>query len=397
MKNGGALPDLPLLSLPMVAITTAQFLSALADNALLIAAIALLKTESHADLIPWLQESFIVPYIALAPFAGPIADSFPKGRVMFSGNALKLAGASFILAGVNPLLGYALAGIGATIYSPAKYGILTQLFNAGKLIRANGVLEGSTIAAILLGVVAGGVLADRSVNLALMAVVTLYVLAAGANLLIPHLSPERSLSRTSLSVLIKDFLAALTTMATNRDARFSLIGSSIFWGAGAALRLLLFAWVPIALGIADNQTPSLLMAALSIGIVLGALGAGGFITITTVNRALIGGLLLGPLVLAMAYSAAMALTVILLILIGACGGILVVPLNALLQERGHQTIGAGRAVAVQNLFENLSMLLFVGLYAGMQSAGIAVIPTAAMLGTLLFAGLLALSTWRLKK
>ncbi len=396
MKNSGTMPDLPLLSLPITAVMVAQFLSAFADNALLIAAIALLKTQNDASSIPWLQESFVVPYILLAPFAGPIADSFPKGRVLFGGNALKLAGASLILAGINPLFGYALAGVGATIYSPAKYGILTQLFDARKLVRANGMLEGSTIAAILLGTVSGGILADHSVNLALITVVVLYVMAAAANLLIPRLPPEHPFSQFRSSVLVRDFFSAVATLTANRDARFSLIGTSAFWGAGAALRLLLFAWVPVVLGIVDNQTPPLLIAALSIGIVFGALAAGGFITLTSVNRALLGGLLLGPLIIALAYSSAMAPAVILLVLIGTCGGIFAVPLNALLQQRGHESTGAGHAVAVQNLFENLSMLLFVGFYAGMQASRIAAVTSVAAFGVLLCGGLLILAIWRLR-
>ena len=397
MKPVGHSLNLPLLSLPMTAVLTAQFLSALADNALLIAAIALLKAESHADLIPWLQESFVLPYILLAPFAGPIADSLPKGHVMFGGNALKFLGAGLILAGTHPLVGYALVGVGATIYSPAKYGILAQLFDAEKLVRANGILEGSTIAAILLGAVAGGVLADRSVHLALIAIVMLYLFAAGANLLIPRLPPEHPLGHNRPSVLVKDFVSALSTLIANRDARFSLVGTSMFWGTGTALRLLLFVWVPVALGIMGNQTPSLLMAVLSVGIVFGALAAGAFITLATVNRTLIGGLLLGPLILSLAYLSSMTPTVILLVLVGICGGMFAVPLNALLQERGHQTIGAGRALAVQNLFENLSILLFVGFYAGMQGVGVAVVPTVAILGALLFVGLSAISIWRLKR
>ena len=396
MKNSGSSPDLPLLSLPMAAVMTAQFLSAFADNALLIAAIALLKARNETGLIPGLQESFIVPYILLAPFAGPLADSFPKGRVMFGANALKLAGTALILAGTHPLIGYALVGIGAALYSPAKYGILTQLFSAAKLVRANGMLEGSTIAAILLGTVSGGLLADHSVNLALIAVTMLYVLAAAANLLIPRLSPEHPLSQFRPSILLRDFFSALATLTANRDARFSLLGTSVFWGAGAALRLLLFAWVPIALGILDNQTPSYLIAALSIGIVAGALSAGGFIALASVNRALLGGLMLGPLIIAFAYSSSMATAAIWLVLIGACGGIFAVPLNALLQERGHNSTGTGHAVAAQNLFENLSMLLFVGLYAGMQASRLTPVTATTTFGGLLCGGLFALSAWRLR-
>lgn len=389
--------NLPLFSLPMAALLAAQFLSALADNALLVVAIALIKQQGSNGLVPLLQEFFVIPYILLAPFVGPFADSLPKGRVMFIGNALKFSGACLMYGGTNPLLSYGLVGIGATAYSPAKYGILTQFFSAAKLVRANGMLEGSTIVAILLGVVLGGKMADRSLDTAFVGIIVLYALAASANLLIPRLPPEHRLDTLRPAVLVRDFVGALRILFGNRDTRFSLIGTSLFWGSGTTLRLLLFAWVPVALAIDNNGTPANLMGVVSVGIVVGASLASWLINLEKVNRALIGGLLLGPLVIGLAFVHDMTTCVILLVSIGASGGLFVVPLNALLQERGHENVGAGHALAVQNLCENTVMLLFIGLYSFTTHAGVPVIPTVAGFGVVVAVGIAILAGARLRR
>lgn len=388
--------DLPLLSLGMMAVLAAQFLSALADNAILIAAIAIVKAQGLARLVPLLQESFVVPFILLAPFVGQFADRFPKGRVMFTGNLLKLLGALGMTLGINPLTAYGVIGIGAAMYSPAKYGILAQMFGPAKLVRANGMMEGSTIVAILLGVLLGGWLADRSLQLAFTGVMLAYGLAAAANLLIPRLPPENPQAGFHPWHLLRRFAAALATLFGNRDARFSLLGTSIFWGSGTTLRLMLFAWVPAVLLIADNQTPANLMGVVSVGIVAGAAAAGMWVTLASVNRALIGGLLLGPVILALAFVTNFATAVVCMALIGACGGLFVVPLNALLQERGHQSIGAGNALAVQNFAENLAMLFFVGMYSAAVWAGAKVSVTAAAFGLLLVVLIALLALYRLR-
>ena len=228
-----------LFSRGMLAVLVAQFVSALADNALLFAAIALLKSQMAADWqIPMLQEFFVVAFIILAPFVGPFADTWPKGRVMLVANGLKFIGAAAMLAGLHPLLAYGMVGIGAAAYSPAKYGILSELVTADKLVQANSLMEGSTIVAILLGAVLGGLLADHSVSGALTAVAACYLLAAAANLLIPRLAPAHVLEHFSPKVLVKDFMHVLRTLFGNADARFSLIGTGIFWGAGSTLRFL---------------------------------------------------------------------------------------------------------------------------------------------------------------
>ncbi len=391
-----AILDIGLVSAPMAAVLLAQFLSALADNALLIAAIAIVKEHGAQRLVPVLQEFFVIPFILLAPFVGSIADAWPKGRVMFAANTLKLVGALMMWLGASPLTSYAIVGVGAAAYSPAKYGILAQLFRPDRLVRANGLLEGSTIAAILLGVVVGGWLADVSLDTALAGAAGCYLAAAAANLFIPLLAPEHRLEFWNVVCLITDFARSAKTLFVDRDGRFTLLGTSIFWGSGTTLRLLLFAWVPAALGVTDNQTPANLMGVVSIGIVFGAAAAGLWVRLGTVNRSLVAGLLLGPLVIALAQVNTLGAAALLLGAIGFCGGFFVVPLNALLQERGHQMIGAGHALAVQNFFENAMMLSFVGLYSVAAGSGVPAIHSTLGFGVMLLACVLLVAVWRLR-
>lgn len=387
--------DIPLLSAGMMAVLTAQFFSALADNAILIAAIAIVKTQGLANLIPMLQESFVIPFILLAPFVGQLADRFPKGRVMLASNMLKFSGALLMMLGVNPLTAYGLIGIGAAMYSPAKYGILSQMFNEASLVRANGMMEGSTIVAILLGVVLGGWLSDHSLTWAFAAVLSAYGLAAFANLFIPRLPAENTDASFHPWLLLKKFFSALSLLFKNPDSRFSLIGTSVFWGSGSTLRLLLFAWVPAALLITDNQTPANLMGVLSIGIVAGAAMAGAWVSLANVNRALLGGLLLGPIILLLAFVSTLTTAMICMVTIGVCGGLFAVPLNALLQERGHKTIGAGSALAVQNFVENITMLLFVGAY-GLAATALPVATTIIIFGVVMLAAIGTLAAFRFR-
>ncbi|MFA7241436.1 MAG: lysophospholipid transporter LplT [Sulfuricellaceae bacterium] len=386
-----------LISRGMSATLIAQFFSALADNALLFAAIALLKSMHAPDWqMPLLQEFFAVAFILLAPFVGPFADSWPKGRVMLAANAMKLAGAVAMLFGLHPLLAYNLVGIGAAAYSPAKYGILSELVSADKLVKANSMMEGSTIVAILLGAVLGGILADRSAHVALAGVAACYLVAGGANLLIPKLPAAHPLATFAPIALIKDFWGALLALVKNPDARFSMLGTSVFWGAGSTLRFLLVAWAPIALAVANNSTAANLSGVVAIGIALGAATAAKFVTLKTINRALPAGILIGLLIPVFAHAASLPVAVILLVLIGACGGFYVVPLNALLQERGHETVGAGHAIAVQNVFENLAMIVMVGLYTLMVKAGMEVVASASLFGLVVFGAIGGLAWLRVR-
>jgi LPLT family lysophospholipid transporter-like MFS transporter len=382
MKEPGA--SATLWSRGMIAVLAAQFLSALADNALLFGALALLRTDHYpAWTAPLLQEFFVGAYIILAPFVGPFADSLPKGRVMLIANALKLAGALGMCLGLNPFLAYGLVGVGAAAYSPAKYGILSELTSADQLVKANGLMESSTIAAILAGAIAGGMLADWSVTVALVVVTACYGAAAVANLLIPLLPPAHRLERVSLAAILRDFIAAVRTLVRLPDTRFSMVGTSLFWGAGSTMRFLLVAWVPVALGIASNRMPAFLNAAVAVGIVAGAGLAAKFVTLEKAQRALPAGVLIGAAVCAMAFTSSLPAAFALMALVGACGGFFVVPLNALLQERGHASVGAGHAIAVQNLAENTAMLVLIGLYTLVDRAGAPAGATAAGFGAAL--------------
>ncbi len=386
---------LRLASLPMAALLSAQFVSALADNVLFILVLALIRDAGGNGMIPLVQEFFVFAFILLAPFVGPFADSQPKGRVMMLANGIKFLGAAFILAGGNPLLGYAIVGAGAAAYSPAKYGILTQYFEPEKLVKANGWLEGSTIAAILLGVVLGGYLADHDLRLALWIAPGLYVLAALLNLLIPKLPPENPLQHFRAAHFLNAFWNDVRTLFRIPDARFSLLGTGMFWASGATLRLLLFAWVPAALLINDTQTPANLMGVVSIGIVLGAALAGVMVKLDNANRALAGGVLLGPLILALAFQDSLTTSQLLLAAIGLAGGYFAIPLNALLQETGHETIGAGRALAVQNFTENGFMLLMVGLYYAVARFDLDAQQLTAVFGGVMLLGMTWLAVARL--
>ena len=382
----------------MMAVMISQFISALADNALLFVAIAVLRSRQAPEWqLPLLQEAFVIAFILLAPFVGPFADAIPKGRAMLFANCMKMIGSIFMYFGLHPLLAYNLVGIGAAAYSPAKYGILRELVGPEKLVKANSLMEGSTIVAILLGAVLGGFLADWSVLGAQVVIIACYLLAALFNLLIPRLPPAYPLVRLSLVALVKDFRVAVFTLLRNRDARFSLLGTGVFWGAGSTLRFLLVAWVPVVLIITDNTTPAALSGVVAIGIAFGAIAAARLVTLDSINRVLPAGIAIGLLIIVFTHVTSMPMAIAMLMLIGACGGFYVVPLNALLQERGHETVGVGHAIAVQNFFENLSMLLMVGFYVSLTKSGIPVIANGTGFGALVLISIILLSWWRMSK
>jgi len=379
-----------LASRGLIAVYFSQALSAFADNALLIIAIALLKNVNLSDQAPWLQAGFVLPFILLAPFLGVLADSLPKGRVMLLGNTIKLLGTTLVLFTPFTLMGYGLVGVGAAVYSPAKYGILGQLVTSDKLVKANGWMEGSTLVAILLGVVVGGILADWSLQNALWLVLSLYALAMIINLAIPPLSIERAYRGESVWCLTVSFISQARQLWRIPNARLSLTGTSLFWAMGSSLRLMLFAWVPIALLVEDNQLPATLMGVVSIGIILGAGLVSWRLQLHNAKLALWGGLALAPLLFALAFTNHLMIAIVLLVALGIAGGWFVVPLNALLQQQGHQSIGTGRALAVQNLFENAGMFLAVSLY-GLLSSYLSITLIIILFATLFGANLLILS------
>ncbi len=385
----------PLMSRGMIAVIIAQFFSAFGDNALLFATLAVLKSQFYPDWSqPVLQMLFVAAYILLAPFVGQVADSMAKGRVMMLANSLKLLGALVICFGFNPFLGYTLVGAGAAAYSPAKYGILGEITHGEKLVKANGLMEGSTIAAILLGSVAGGMLADWHLLAALGICALTYGIAVVANLFIPKLQAARPGQSWQLGMMVRSFFSAAALLWRDAETRFSLLGTSLFWGAGVTLRFLLVLWVPVALGISDNTTPTTLNAMVAIGIVIGATAAAKLVTLETVRRCMPAGVLIGVMVVVFALQHSLLNAYLVLMLIGALGGFFVVPLNALLQARGKESVGSGNAIAVQNLGENSAMLIMLGLYTLAIKAGAPAVATGVGFGVLFALAIALLWLWR---
>lgn len=385
----------PLMSRGMIAVIIAQFFSAFGDNALLFATLAVLKSQFYPDWSqPVLQMLFVAAYILLAPFVGQVADSMAKGRVMMLANSLKLLGALVICFGFNPFLGYTLVGAGAAAYSPAKYGILGEITHGEKLVKANGLMEASTIAAILLGSVAGGMLADWHLLAALGICALTYGIAVVANLFIPKLQAARPGQSWQLGMMVRSFFSAAALLWRDAETRFSLLGTSLFWGAGVTLRFLLVLWVPVALGISDNTTPTTLNAMVAIGIVIGAAAAAKLVTLETVRRCMPAGVLIGVMVVVFALQHSLLNAYLVLMLIGALGGFFVVPLNALLQARGKESVGSGNAIAVQNLGENSAMLIMLGFYTLAIKAGAPAVATGVGFGVLFALAIALLWLWR---
>jgi len=383
----------------------AQFFSALADNALLIAAIAALRDmQAPAEYEPLLKTFFTVSYVALAAFVGAFADSMPKGRVMLISNTIKIAGCSMMFFGAHPLLAYAVVGLGAAAYSPAKYGILTEYLPHRLLVVANGWIEGLTVGAIILGVVIGGTLIDPAVSqrlldlglpligsagdMAVAAIVLLYLLAALFNLYVPDTGVDHKPLKKNPLYLIHEFGHCLTLLWRDRLGQISLAVTTLFWGAGATLQFLVIKWAEVALHF-DLSQSSMLQGVVAVGVAAGAIIAARFITLRKSVRVIPLGIAMGIVVLSMNFVHHLWLAIPLLILIGALSGFFVVPMNALLQHRGHILMGAGHSIAVQNFNENLSILMMTGLYYLMIRMDLSIYWILALFG-LFVSGLMTL-------
>ena len=363
-------------------IMAAQFFSALADNALLIIAIAALREmQAPAAYEPLLKTFFTFSYVALAAFVGAFADSMPKWRVMFISNAIKVIGCSMMFFDVHPLIAYAVVGLGAAAYSPAKYGILTEYLPHRLLVVANGWIEGLTVGAIILGVVIGGALIQPSVaqnllsfnfplidtgidttsEMALLFVAVFYLLASAFNLYIPETGVDHKALHSNPWYLIREFNHCLTLLWRDRLGQISLAVTTLFWGAGATLQFIVIKWAEVSLHL-DLSKSSMLQGVVAVGVALGAVGAARAITLRKSVRVIPLGIAMGIIVLAMNFVHQVWIAVPLLIIIGALSGYFVVPMNALLQHRGHILMGAGHSIAVQNFNENLSILIMTGFY-----------------------------------
>ena len=390
-------------------IMAAQFFSSLADNALLVAAIELLKsTSAPAWQMPALGPMFALFYVILAPFVGAFADAVPKGRVMFVANTIKVVGCLMMLFGSHPLLAYAVVGLGAAAYSPAKYGILTELLPPSQLVKANGWVEGLTITSIILGIVLGGQLVgpklspyllgldmpmittsvDTPPEAAIAAMIIVYIIAAIFNLYIPRTeSPLQPLAHSPLA-LVRDFSQCNAKLWADKLGQISLATTTMFWGVGGNLRIIVFPWAAAALGYTTTQASSL-AGVVSVGVAVGAVWASMRMRLDKATGVIPLGIAMGLLVVGLNVIRDVWVAVPFLLLLGAAGGYLVVPMNALLQHRGHNLMGAGRSIAVQNFNEQACILGLGAFYTGMTKLGLSAFTAIAVFG-LVVAGTMAL-------
>ena len=384
-------------------IMAAQFFSSLADNALLIAAIALMfELNGPAWMTPLLKFFFTVSYVALAAFVGAFSDAMPKGKVMFLTNLVKITGCVMMffydymqLPGIAPyvpvLLAYAVVGLGAAAYSPAKYGILTELLPPQQLVIANGWIEGLTVASIILGTVLGGALIspkvsalllsidvpsihsdiDTPAEAAILVIAAFYLLAAGFNLFIPDTGARYEKHNANPLLVVRDFVFCMTTLWKDKLGQISLAVTTLFWGAGATLQFIVLKWAEVHLGLPLDRG-AVLQGVTALGIALGAVLAARCVPLKKSLSVLPVGVAMGAVVISLIFVSWLPLVFTLLILVGAMAGFFEVPMNALLQHRGHVLLSAGHSIAVQNFNENLSILFMLALYAAMIKADVGI-------------------------
>ncbi len=393
-------------------IMSAQFLSSLADNALFVAAVQLLRSSQAPE---W-QQAALVPmfalfYVVLAPFVGAFADSMPKGRVMLLSNFVKVAGCLLMLFGTHPLMAYAIVGLGAAAYSPAKYGILTELLPASQLVKANGWIEGLTIASIILGVLLGGQLVgpmlspkllsfdlpfittsiDTAPEAAILVLIFVYFSAAWFNTHIPLTGAQMRPMPKRLITLLPDFWACNTLLWRDRLGQISLAATTLIWGVAGNLRFIVLAWAAAALGYSVTQA-SALQGVVAIGMAVGAVVASMRMRLEDGPRVITLGIGMGLLIIMLIFIDNVWVAAPFLILLGALGGFLVVPMNALLQHRGHNLMGAGRSIAVQNFNEQACILALGAAYSFSTGMGLPTFGAITAFG-LLIAGFM----WLIKR
>ena len=397
------------MNLGFYIIMAAQFFSSLADNALLVAAIALLiQSDSPGWLTPYLKFFFVISYVVLAPYVGAFADRLPKGHVMLVSNAIKIVGCAMMLFNVNPLVAYAVVGLGAAAYSPAKYGILTEYLPPTKLVMANGWIEGLTVASIILGTVLGGVLINARVSglllnidlpfietsidtpaeAAISLIVFIYAVAAFFNFYVPGTGvPLKKLPANPVDTLV-DFFACFKRLWADRLGQISLAVTTLFWGAGATLQFIVIEWAKHNLGF-DLSRASILQGVVAFGIALGAVIASARVRLDQSIKVIPLGIAMGLIVPVMIFVHSIWIAIPLMILIGGLAGFFVVPMNALLQHRGHNLMGAGRSIAVQNFNENASILIMIATYSILLGSGVSISSVIVLFG-LFVAGTMAL-------
>ncbi len=379
----------------------AQFASALADNALLIVAIALLAQQGFAAWwAPLLKFGFMAAYVVLAPWVGPLADAFAKGRVMAAMNVVKMAGLGLLAFGFHPVAALAVVGVGAAAYAPAKYGLITEIAEPTALIKANGWIEISVVSAALLGAVLGGALvspmwlassladwcdgldlpADKLTG-SLAALLAIYAVSSLLNVGIADSGHRRRSASHEVGALLREFRTANRRLWGDREGGLSLAATTLFWGVGATLQFAVLRWAGEALALPLSQA-AYLQAAVAVGVIVGAASAGRWLALHQARHGLWAGVALGLLMPVVAQVSDVATAAVVLAMVGAVGGAMVVPLNALLQHRGAVLMSAGRSVAVQGFNENLSVLGMLAVYAGCEAAGVPIGVTLSGLGGL---------------
>lgn len=394
-------------------IMAAQFFSSLADNALFVAAVELLKTSGAPKWQPAaLVPMFALFYVVLAPFVGAFADARPKGNVMFVSNAIKVIGCLMMLFGSHPLLAYAIVGLGAAAYSPAKYGILTELLPASQLVKANGWIEGLTISSIILGVLLGGQLVGHTVSnlllsfdfpifntgidtapeAAISVLILLYIIAAWFNTRIPDTGVEmRPMPRNKLE-LLPDFWNCNSALWRDKLGQISLSTTTLFWGVSGNLRYIVLAWSAAALGYSTSQASSL-VGVVAIGTAVGAVLASMRMRLDQATSVMPLGIAMGLLVILMNFIGNVWVAAPFLILLGGLGGFLVVPMNALLQHRGHNLMGAGRSIAVQNFNEQACILSLGAFYSLSTGLGLSAFGAITAFGVVVAGFMWLIQRW----
>jgi len=405
-------------------IMAAQFFSSLADNALLIAAIAMLfLLEGPSWLTPLLKFFFTISYVVLAFVVGAFADSMPKGKVMFITNMMKVAGCLLIL--FNEflrlgniqgywlvLLAYAVVGLGAAAYSPAKYGILTELLPPEQLVVANAWIEGLTVASIVLGNVVGGMLVgphlsasllkldlpviETSINTApeaaIVVIAVIYVIAAIFNLAIPDTGARYAHQERNPVRLFVDFARCFRTLWSDKLGQISLAVTTLFWGAGACLNLIVIKWAEVHLKMPLDKG-AMLVGVFALGTALGAVAAARLVPLKRSVRVLPFGVAMGVVILSMVFVKWLPLVYLLLVTVGAMAGFFVVPMNALLQHRGHVLMSAGHSIAVQNFNENVSILVMLAIYSVMLRMDLHIHAIIAIFGIFVAASMFMVINW----
>lgn len=372
----------------------AQFLTAFADNAILFTIFTMVTQNGNQGewYKPALQAAFLAAFVLLAPWVGRFADQHAKGRVLTWGNALKAGGTLLLIGGVDPLFAYAVVGVGAAVYGPAKYGILPDIVSHDRLVKANGWIEGSTVIAILLGAVIGAHVSDHSIGWALALVASAY----GVSLVTTLFLPKTAVAARDSRPVLGQFVVMLRGFLVGSRARFAMLGAAIFWATAVVLRVMLVAWAPVVLLTTSTSEIADLTAFIALGIAAGSIVVPWLIPIEQLRRARLAAYVMGALIIALGFVDHTYAARVVLFAIGMAGGVFVVPINAALQEIGHRTIGAGGAVAIQNFFENLAMLLGTGLYTLALSQNIAPVASIFTLGTLVIIAT-TLVAWHLPK